>query len=207
MDMEHFYKDLNDYSKKSKFIIDGAPGNWLSYADELYEAAEILWNKKNDHIESEIIHSDEEILVKRKVSGVSRTYFLLMGFAFENIINILLVYKYAKNITEGKLKEVKTYKISHLIKEINEIKFGEKEMSILKRMEDAIPYWGRYPVPLTYNNLMPDVGVDNNDRIIIIKMYGRIAEYLYLCIRDGWDSGEGQYQRIRFQKYEDMLKK
>ncbi|SFL46243.1 hypothetical protein SAMN04487943_101676 [Gracilibacillus orientalis] len=52
--MDELYFNIDDRSKLSKFIIDGAPSEWLFYAEELMESAEILWESNNGSMKSEI---------------------------------------------------------------------------------------------------------------------------------------------------------
>lgn len=70
-------------------------------------------------------------------------------------------------------------------------------------MEEAILYWGRYPIPLEYNDIMPDVGVDDNERKIINDLYLKTAKYLYKSVKNGWESGHGEFQSIYYERYED----
>jgi hypothetical protein len=77
-----------------------------------------LW-KQNDHsIRSEIIHDKNEILESRKISSISRPYFLLIGFAIENLLKGFIVFDDPTTITGGKIKRIKTHKITNLIKKI-----------------------------------------------------------------------------------------
>jgi hypothetical protein len=186
----------------SKFIVDGAPGEWLSFAEELMESAEVLWKQNDGSIRSEIIHDKIEVLESRKVSGISRPYFLLVGFAIENLLKGLIVFDDPSTITSGKIKRIKTHKITNLIKEINEINLSEEEIEICKKIEEAIPYWGRYPIPLEAANITPDIGITPELREIIKSMYSRLASTLYLKVKDGWESGTGEYSRIYISKYE-----
>lgn len=200
----YMYKLTNEEKNKlSKFIVDGSPDSWLSFAEELMDSAEILW-KQNDHsIRSEIIHDKTEILESRKISSISRPYFLLIGFAIENLLKGFIVFDDPTTITSGKIKRIKTHKITNLIKEISYIKLSEEELDICKKIEEAIPYWGRYPIPLEVSDITPDIGITSETRKIINDMYGRLASILYQKVKDGWESGTGEYSKLYLSKYEE----
>src|SRR5699024_11288133 len=68
---------------------------------------------------SEIIHDESEILESKKVSSISRPYFLLIGFAIENLLKGLIVFDDPTTITSGKIRRIKTHKITNLIKEVD----------------------------------------------------------------------------------------
>ena len=186
----------------SKFIVDGAPGEWLSFAEELMESAEVLWKQYDGSIRIETIHDKIEVLESREVSGISRPYFLLVGFAIENLLKGLIVFDDPTTITSGKIKRIKTHKIINLIKEISEINLSEDELEICKKIEEAIPYWGRYPIPLEAANITPDIGITHETREIIKGMYGRLASTLYQKVKNGWESGTGEYSSSYIPKYE-----
>lgn len=189
-------------SKLSRFIVDGAPGSWLSFAEELMESAEILWEKNDGSIRSEVTHDKSKILESRDISSISRPYFLLVGFAIENLLKGLIVCDDPTTISSGKIKRIKTHKITNLIKEISGIELTEEELNICKTIEEAIPYWGRYPIPLEASDVTPDIGVTPLTRKIIKNLYNRLANTLYLKVRDGWESGTGEYSSLYISKYE-----
>ena len=206
--MNEIKLNIDDRSKLSKFIIDGAPTEWFSYAEELMEAAELLWQKSNS-VESEIIYTEIEnkknqIVESRKISAISRTYFLLVGFAIENLLKGYIVLNTPSTITQGKIsKKLKSHKITNLVKEISEINLSNEELEICKKIEEAIPYWGRYPIPLKYTGIAPDIGVTSKIRKIIKGMYHRLALQLYNEVKNGWESGTGERVDHYFiKKYE-----
>lgn len=206
--MDEIKLKIDDRSKLSKFIIDGAPSEWLFYAEELMEAAELLWEKNDGSMESEISgpvikKGKIKVTESRKVSSISRTYFLLIGFAIENLLKGFIVFDDPSTITSGEVKRIKSHKITILVKKINEIRLSEAEVDICKKIEEAIPYWGRYPIPLDYSGITPDIGVTTEIRRIIKEMYDRLALQLYKKVKDGWDSGTGeQVVHVFIHKYD-----
>jgi hypothetical protein len=206
--MDELKLKIEDRSKLSKFIIDGAPSEWLFYAEELMVAAEILWERNDGSMSSEIIgpvmkNGKNKVTESKKVSSISRTYFLLVGFAIENLLKGFIVFDDPSTITSGEVKRIKSHKITILVKEISEIRLSEAELDICKKIEEAIPYWGRYPIPLEYSGITPDIGVTAEIRKIIKDMYDRLALQLYKKVKDGWDSGTGeQVLNVFIRKYE-----
>lgn len=198
----------NSYEEKNKvarFIVEGSPTSWLSVGEELMDAAEIIWEYNNGIQRSETIHTDEEILEQRMISSISRPYFLLAGFAIENVLKGIIVYDDPTTINTGKLKYIKTHKITQLINEITVIELDAKELELFKNIEEAIPYWGRYPIPLKSSGMTPDIGITSERRKLIKNMYKRLALHLYKKTRKGWKSGTGEYTRIRIPEYDELL--
>lgn len=196
--------DLNieDKSKLSKFIVDGAPGEWLFFAEELMDAAEILWEQNDGSIRSEIIYDKNKDIESKKVSSISRPYFLLVGFAIENLLKGLIVFDDPSTIASGRVKRIKSHKITNLVKDISGIRLSEAELDLCLKIEEAIPYWGRYPIPLEYSSITPDIGVTPEIRQVIKGMYERLACTLYEKTKVGWESGNGERTQIFIPKYE-----
>ncbi len=191
-------EDIKKKNKKKIFIRDGMPGEWLSYAEELMDAAELLWENRAMGIQAELLgtqnKADSDKLIiddSRIVSTISKPYFLLVGFAIENLFKGLLVYQNPSNITSGKIsKNLKSHKLLTLAQKIPEISLSQEEREICYKIEKAIPYWGRYPIPLEYNGVMPFVGVTLEIKNTIKNLFNRISLTLYNKIKNGWDSGK-----------------
>ncbi|SFL46222.1 hypothetical protein SAMN04487943_101675 [Gracilibacillus orientalis] len=109
----------------------------------------------------------------------------MVGFAIENLLKGFIVFDDPSTITRGKIK---SHKITLLVKEIDGIRLSEEELDICKKVEEAIPYWGRYPIPLDYSGIAPDIEITPELRLIIKEMYNRLALQLYNKVKDGWDS-------------------
>lgn len=121
----------------------------------------------------------------------------------ENLLKGFIVFDDPSTITSGEVKRIKSHKITILVKKINEIRLSEAEVDICKKIEEAIPYWGRYPIPLDYSGITPDIGVTTEIRRIIKEMYDRLALQLYKKVKDGWYSGTGeQVVHVFIYKYD-----
>jgi len=212
-DGSRYYMDEEDRRQKdiNIFVRDALPGEWRSLAGELRDSAELLWNDRSNGLrgilEQRIEVEDGEVRIineTRKIYSVSRPYFLLAGFALENLLKGFIVALDPTLIKEGKLDpQLKTHKLTDLANRIKELELTESERRFCSLAEDAIPYWGRYPVPLTYNKLVPEVGLTDELRSSFLSLFDRIDEKLYIEIRDGWDSGGGAASGITWDaKYD-----
>lgn len=181
----------------SDFIRDAMPDTWLDHALELKHSAEIIWKTNDGSIRllmsKELAQDLEDIRhTKKEFLSISRPYILLAGFALENLIKGLLVFQNPSHITSGKLsKELKSHKIVKLIKKIDGMELDDTEERFCQIVQDAIPYWGRYPIPLEYNDIMPEIGIDVELREAFLRLFSRMSKNLFEGIRDGWDSGAG----------------
>jgi len=207
-------KQLEAFNDKMVFVRDAMPGAWLEYAKELKESAETLW--KHRHVGLRVELSDVGRLRDgkvqrgrelRKISSVSRPYILLAGFALENLIKGVLVASDPSHVNKGRLsKELKSHNLLGLISKIPDFPLTEGERHLCKIAQDAIPYWGRYPIPLEYNGVLPEVAVDDNLREAFLCLHSRLSKRIYDAIRDGWASGVGaQIVKYRNVEYGDAM--
>jgi hypothetical protein len=200
---------INDFNRLQEFVRDGGPEGWLEYAEELHDCAEVLWQNEARSIRVGVVVDDRGRVVgdKGRISGVSRTYLLLAGLALENVIKGLLVSADASHINTGALSpQLKSHNIPRLIANISDLDISQNEMAFCRLVSAVIPYWGRYPIPLTKCQLMPEVGLTEGDRSTFLDLFGRLAHRLYWEIRDGWDSGVGpQTVKVRSDRYGDSL--
>jgi hypothetical protein len=208
----YYYMDEEDKRKNrvKVFVRDASPGNWRDCANELRDAAELLWIDRDNGLRL-IMTQDTEVddgrLSKnhnqRTISSVSRSYLLLAGFALENLIKGYLVAKSPSLINTGKIDpELKTHKITSLIKKIDNIDLNQIEKDFCCVAEQAIPYWGRYPIPLKYNGVVPEIGLTDDLRYGFLSLFQRLDKMVYTEIRDGWDSGVGPTEWVYSSEYD-----
>jgi hypothetical protein len=199
---------LEDANKLQEFVRDGSPSSWLEYGEELRDAAEILWRAEEEGVRVDV-RLDFEHIVKQSevVSAISRPYLLLAGFSLENILKGLVVVREPRHITGGVLSnELKTHDVRALCGKIPGLILSIDEEKFCRQVTDAIPYWGRYPIPLEQNRLMPSVGVTALSRQTFLDLFDRLARELYWAIRDGWKSGIGvETIKVRANRYGDRI--
>ena len=195
-------------NQRKEFVRDGSPSSWLEYGEELRDAAEILWSREEDGLKlNATLNRNFEILARESASGVSKPYMLLAGFALENVLKGMLVARRPEHITSGSLSnELSTHDIVRLAKRTVGLSLSKQELEFCKSVSDAIPYWGRYPIPLRKTQLMPSIALTKGMRKTFLRLFDRLASSLYWDIRDGWDSGIGvQLTKMRSRRYGDVI--
>ncbi|WP_143536709.1 hypothetical protein [Rubricoccus marinus] len=214
--------ELERLNAQTLFVVNGLPSCWLNHADELRDAAEVLWNDKSNglRVEDEPVVEIEEVRdgnlisevpkVRREVSkfyAVSRPYLLLAGFAIENLTKGILVAEDPKLISDGVLgSEIKTNNLIHLLDKIDSVEASESERNFCSVASSALPYWGRYPIPLHHGGVMPEVGMDATMREAYLSLHDRLGLTLYSRVKNGWDSGIGaRTVSLYSRRYEDMM--
>lgn len=181
------------------FVRRGMPDGWLDLSDELHKAAETLWALSHTELRLEAksvpratasgIAYETEF---RKFGAFSRTYFLLAGFAVENLTKGLLVAREPSHITRGRLSNtLQNHRLSSLIDRLDLPGLTEEELSFASAAERAIPYWGRYPVPVTKNSVCEEDALTEDQRAGYLRLRERLRAALEKEIADGWDSGVG----------------
>ena len=208
IDPERMPTTLLSANQLQEFVRDGCPPSWLAYAEELRDAAEILWTQGQQTLELQAqLSAEKRLLSKKEASAVSRPYLLLAGFALENTMKGLLIVREPNHITTGVLShELKTHDLIALAARLPGIRLSRKEQDLCKQMTQAIPYWGRYPIPLRQQQVMPSVAVTESTRRIFLELFDRLAHKLYWAIRDGWDSGMGVVTiKMRSVRYGDKI--
>lgn len=108
-------RNLSDRNKLQEFVRDASPAEWLEYAEELeelHDSAELLWRNEAESLRVEVALNAEYQPVDeaQRISGISRTYMLLAGFALENVLKGLLVAADPSHVNTGKLSpELKSH--------------------------------------------------------------------------------------------------
>lgn len=215
--------ELKDLNARTLFVVNGLPGSWLDHADELRDAAEVLWNDRSNGlrveaepvVEFEEVREDNLISEEPRVSSqvskfyaVSRPYFLLAGFAIENLVKGILVANNPALITGGVLgSEIKNHNLIQMLDKIDSVEISETERQFCSVASTAIPYWGRYPIPVRHGGTMPEVGMDEDMRKAYLSLHDRLGLDLYNRIKNGWDSGIGaRTLSLYSKKYENMMR-
>jgi len=146
-------------------------------------------------------------LVIKKSSAHSRSYILLASLALENVLKGLIIVSDAKLISSGRLdKTLQSHKLLDLAKRVDGLVLSKDERHILHVCQDAIPYWGRYPIPLEYKGLKPKEAADDKFHTCFRKLHFRLCKSLYEKLKDGWDSGVGSKTlQMRSIRYGDAI--
>jgi hypothetical protein len=84
--------------------------------------------------------------------GLQQTYIMLIGFAIENFLKGVLVSKDQEHFKKITLelrrlpKALQSHKLVELAEKLN-LQIGDKERTLLAKLEDHLLWAGRYPVP------------------------------------------------------------
>lgn len=214
--------ELEELNSKTLFVANGLPDSWLAHAEELRDAAEVLWSDKSNGLRVEAepvvevakVQDGDSIAEIPKVSSqvsefyaVSRPYLMLAGFALENLLKGILIAENPALIARGTLgSEIKTHNLTRLLDKIVSVKATKVEREFCSTASDALPYWGRYPIPLHHGGLMPEVGMDAPMRDAYLSLHDRLGLDLYGRIKDGWDSGvSARVISFYSERYENMV--
>jgi hypothetical protein len=200
--------EVDRYNALQRYVMKAGPAGWMDYADELKDAADILWRRADfgrtievggNALGGESHHIDKP--------SVSRTYILLSGLALENVLKGLAVSGDPSLINKGRLDpRLKTHRLLDLVGLCNGLNLSEAEAELCRVAQEAIPYWGRYPVPRTYSEIKPEQVADFDYHASFNELYERLHREIYFAIRDGWDSEVGSsLNSFSSSKYESDM--
>ncbi len=202
-------ESITESNKLQEFVRDASPAQWLQYTEELRDNAELIWSHEDESLRVGVVTNAERCAVGGpfRVSGVSRTYLLLAGFALENVLKGLLVLEDPRHINTGALsRKLTSHNIKGLASKVRNLTLSADEHQFCALVTAVIPYWGRYPIPLDKNRIMPEVGMTETRRHLFLALFGRLAHRLYWSVRDGWDSGVGPKDlKLRSTRYCDSI--
>ena len=181
--------------KIDEFVYKANPNEWLEVSDELHHSLEmILKNNSSVYFKSD---TWDGIPIKKDMS--SRSVFLLMGFAVENLIKGTLIFDNPEFINTGKLSgKIKTHNLQSLIEKTDEIELTDSEQNLIGVLSEAIPDWGRYPSPLAFQNLKNEVLYFQETFITYQSVRNKIRKVLIDKLKSGWVSGR-ENQRTNVQ--------
>jgi len=199
--------EIDDLNKRQLFVRDAMPSEWLEYAEELEQAAEILWGDSGNGMVLEAETQLDGSTLLKKSSAHARSYILLISLALENALKGLIIAGDAKLISSGRLdKSLKSHKLLDLAQKIDGLALSKDEKRILQICQDAIPYWGRYPIPLEYQGLKPKEVANEEFHARFRNLHFRLCKSLYELLKDGWDSGVGAGTlKMRSIRYGDTI--
>jgi hypothetical protein len=200
-------EEIDAWNKRKLFVRDAAPDRWIDYSLELQQAAEILWGDRANRMEVTLLQGQSTGHVINRQLSNPRVYALLAGLALENSLKAQLIVKNPTYITDAKLqKPIKTHQLTELMDLIKDLEFDEDEKKLAAICEQAIPYWGRYPVPLDYRGVADKYKIVGNFHDEFVALNRRVRKHVHDKIKDGWDSGVGpKTLKIRSAEFDDDL--
>jgi hypothetical protein len=120
---ESVTESIKDSNSLQEFVRDGSPDRWLEYAEELHDNAELIWIHEDESLRVGVLTDAEHYVAGDpfRISGVSRTYLLLAGFALENVLKGLLVSSDPSLINTGALSRLKSHNVEVLASKVQDL--------------------------------------------------------------------------------------
>jgi len=175
----------NPDKRKYDFDTNSAPIAWLNYSEELKEIAELA-----------IKYSGYSINRYPNMSSsfsLERGFFLNYGFSIETLLKGLLIAENPNFVSEGKISEKisNRHNLINLSEQVQSISFEEKEIKLFEILTDAIPYWGRYPIPKKYTQVCGKTPFSESLHNQLENLWFKIGRCLYEKIKFGWEGPSG----------------
>lgn len=182
-----------------KFTENASPDNWLKYAQELKESAVAMWK-----VQGKIIEINTETGEKIERPSISRVFILCCGLSIENLLKAYLVAIKPDLINKGFLDKIlREHNLLNLSSICKDISFEKNEIELMDILSEAIPYWGRYPIPLHFNQLKTERIANENILETFKILFKKIFNFTYDKIENGWDAGNGvSYNKIIYKSFE-----
>jgi hypothetical protein len=195
-----------DFNQRQRFILAALPSEWLGYAEDLADAAEALWDRRDEGQRVGAQQESDGLTHISQETAHARSYILLAGLALENALKAYLVALDPYLINRGALdRSLHTHSLTTLASRLP-ISLTSEETVVLETCQDAIPYWGRYPIPLHYRHLSPANAASTSFREIFRQLHHRLCREVHTLVRDGWDSGAGpKTVKSRSARYGDAI--
>ena len=180
-------------TKLEIFVTKCAPLYWLFTAEELKFSCDSI---TQNYLSSSKIHkfaypdpmNNNALILK---DGISRGFYLIAGLIIENLLKGICVLQDSKLINSGKIhKPIITHNLNDLLDLINGLNLNKNELILIKKLSEAIPYWGRYPIPLIFDNIKNEINISKSDIKCFEKIYHKLVNKINKdLIKNGWQSG------------------
>lgn len=178
---------------KQEFVGAASPTEWLAYSEALADAAELLCAAPSELRLTTTLEPGGLLIDSDKGPGPHlRTYLLLAGLALENVLKGIMVALDPSLVATGTLSRcLHTHQLDRLAESIPDLDLTTPEAKLLQVCQSAVPYWGRYPIPLSVKRLQPAETADRKLRDCFRELHHRLCKRLYESIKGGWVSGIG----------------
>lgn len=165
---------INEPIRATQFELKAlVPGSWQAVSSNLKRAADKLYELYYEARTRWVERSARELQEKRETDQpTSRTlegqelqdlhdmgliipYFLLVGYAIENLLKAILMVQHPEYFDpQGKLDDIKTHKLTDLCRRCG-FALQESETRLLQLLSDYIDWRGKYPIPLEGAKMWP----------------------------------------------------
>lgn len=171
MDAEKWER-INEHIKGRQFELGARlPISWKSVSLGLKHTADRLYDLQHDATLRVIKRAIEEHRKGRDVeesrelegkeledfldSHMISTYYLLMGYAIENLLKAILMIQHPEYFKPGaKLTDIRSHKLVSLCNRCD-ISVQKEEVEILNKLTTYVEWQGKYPIPLEPDKMWP----------------------------------------------------
>ena len=121
------------------------PHEWYVVSQHLFESSMCLYSNRRTS-GTWITKKDASGTALAQEHSFDRSFFLLGGFALENIIKAFLVYEDPQLLANGKLNFAgRSHQLNSLADQSRMLPWPKKRRTTLKVFEDGLTSWARYP--------------------------------------------------------------
>lgn len=175
-----------------QFVESAAPEYWYSYAHELADTADVIYNKSKREWILYFYNRPDGSTDAYNRPLISRPVMLMYGLSFENIIKGLLISEDPNLLAGGKLsKHLQGHDLVKLADRLRSIELNNDECDLLALLSDVVPYYGRYPVPRNAQDLKPEKFISEDIYTSCKGLFARFQMQLYKLNFQGINAPEG----------------
>ncbi len=174
-------------NKIQEYVQNASPLQWIEYAEELRDASEAIWKESEN---TKVFNAYPKPITK---PGLSRVYFLNIGYSLENLLKGLLITENPDLIKDGKIESSISsgHRLHELAALIKSISFNREEIELFKILSTAIPSWSRYPIPKKWQINTTEKIINRDVRDLFLKIWNKIGHMIYEKTKDGWNGPNG----------------
>jgi hypothetical protein len=171
-----------------QFVRLAGPGEWLGVASELKAAADILSQLSDEGlIVSAVPDQNGTFSQPTKKPSISRPWFLIAGYALENLLKGMHVLLDPSLIADGKLhRTLKTHDLIGLARTLPDFHLTPSEERLLRLATESITYWSRYPIPLSAQAVRREEASGEQLYRAFVRLFARCENAIKSALLQGW---------------------
>ena len=168
-------------SSDEEYIDSGQPIKWKNKAEELKITADLVADYENKNANSyltKILQSNDEKIKLDIAQPLFEIFIFISGLAIENLLKGIILTRKPEYLKDGKLhKKLQSHDLKHLSHLAN-VKLSDEEMNFCNLATDFISSIGRYPIPLSKDQMFLGYSVNRNIQKIINILYIKLRKLL-----------------------------
>ena len=163
-----------------------------SYAHELADTADELYQRQKDKWIAYVETGTDGETHRRGRPLVSRPVLLMYGLSIENLIKGLLISETPALLNGGKLdKFLLSHDLNKLADKLSTITLSKEDKLLLSQLSDAVPYYGRYPVPRRWQDIDEEKYISEKTYFQCRTLFKALEMQLYRLNIRGINAPEG----------------